>query len=443
MNHILFEEEDDDSQQFEDEMSLLDDWEDLETLERDYEEDFEDSPELAETLREVLHDRYQGAAPEELEEVLFDVLESMGPAEGFNFGNVLRQIGTAGEKVLKDPTVGQIAGTVLPVAGTAIGTIYGGPVGAAIGGKLGQTAAQAFSGAPKPAGGTAGTKPAPVSTPPGSIRSNGSAPGAPTSPMSGGSPAAAQLLQLTQNPDVLKSLLALALGPHGQSAVPVGTTGSPVPVGAFMNLLNTLSAKAAADAEALLSDSENQSSYLLDSEGVFQVDPAVPEDRAQALYETLISSEEERLFPEDAAKPWSDFFPFGKATKLLIEYETRIRDLDVGQGNVVERSSNLLKLEIHIDKSGMFNVPETNATIELEYRNEGSGNRANIVVNGSKFTDKNVTIRSKANAREISMSITIFGQTVDKITLSRQSSSKAKLKFKAGGDEHVLILTKK
>lgn len=242
----------------------------------------EETAELAEALREVLHEDYREATPEEMQGALLNILGTMTPAEGINFGKILRQIRRAGKKVLDDPTVGQIAQVVLPVAGATVGTLVSGPTGTAIGGKLGQAAGQAFSKGSQPSSAAA------------------TAPASPSSPQ-GGSVAAAQLLQLTQNPDVLKSLSSLALGSLGNVNVKLGNGGPSVPVGGVMNLIGTLAGKAAADADELLREGEHSPSYLLDEEGQFLGDPAVPEDRAQALYNALSDAENERLGVEEAA----------------------------------------------------------------------------------------------------------------------------------------------
>lgn len=237
----------------------------------------EETVELAEALREVMHEGYKDATPEEMQEALFNVLGKMTPAESINFGKVLRQIGQAGKKILDDPTVAQIAQAVLPAAGATVGTVAGGPIGTAVGGTLGQAAVQAFPGAR-----TTNT-PAAAAAPP-----------SPTSPQSG-SAAAEQLLQLTQNPDVLKSLSSLALGSLGNMNVKLGNDGQLVPVGGIMNLIGTLAGKAAADADELLRGSEFSPSYMLDEEGQFLGDPATPEDRAQALYHALSEAENLRI----------------------------------------------------------------------------------------------------------------------------------------------------
>jgi hypothetical protein len=73
--------------------------------------------------------------------------------------------------------------------------------------------------------------------------------------MAGGSQAAGQLLYLIQNPAFLTSLLALTIGAHSRTSVPVGENGVEVPHGAFVNALSNLASRAAEEADALLPDS--------------------------------------------------------------------------------------------------------------------------------------------------------------------------------------------
>jgi hypothetical protein len=401
----------------------------------EYEEDiFDDLPELTEVLREALHEKYEDASPEELEEAFFNILDQMTPAEGFNFTSALRQISKTGQAVLKDPVVGQIAGTALPVAGGALGTVVGGPVGTAIGAKLGQAATQAFPGAKKRATPTAPPPTVPATPAP-------SQPALPTP--QAGSTAAAQLLQLTQNPVMLQSLLALALGSHGKGSIPITPGGQPVQPGPLMSLLGQLAGQAASDADQLLWESEETPAYLLDSEGRYVADPAVPEDHAEALYEALLTAENQALLGEETLRqPWSNYLPFTAGTKLLVEYETIIRNFDIGNGSVLERTADLFKAKIHIDKWDRFNIPETYVMLMIEYKQDGPGNKAMIVVNGKQYTDNNVTIRSGKTTRDILMSISFLGQRIDQISIKSEGANKAKLKFNAGSDEHVLILNK-
>jgi hypothetical protein len=242
---------------------------------------------------------------------------------------------------------------------------------------------------------------------------------------------------------MLQSLLALALGSHGKASIPIAPGGQTVQPGPLMSLLGQLAGQAASDADQLLWESEETPEYLLNQEGEYVVNPVVPEDHADALYEALLSAENHMLVGEDQpSTSWSNYLPFGKGTKLLVEYETFIRNFDIGEGSVLERTSDVFKTKIHIDPWDRFNVPETFVMLMIEYKKEGPGNRAKVIVNGRTYTDNNVTIHSSKKSRDISMSIHILGQKVDQISIKRESADSAKLEFKAVGDKHVLILTR-
>jgi hypothetical protein len=248
---------------------------------------FEDDVDLAEILREALLEDYADATADEMDEALSSILDSMSPAESFNFAKALRQIEKGAAKALSDPLVGQIAATVLPVAGGAVGTLVGGPAGTALGSTLGTAAAKALPARPSPAGRpkTPGSALVPTQPPT-------------TSPVSGGSAAAMQGLVLSQQPDVLKGLLALALGEQGRKSV------NGVSVGSMMNLLSSVFGQAAADADELLYGAEETPQYLLDADDYGYADPAIPAHRARALYSVLMDAENQDL--EEAADWYDD-----------------------------------------------------------------------------------------------------------------------------------------
>ena len=233
----------------------------------DYEEVdwFDESTELAEVLRDALQDDFSEASPEEMDDALGEVLESMSPAESFNFAKALKQIERGAGQALSDPVFGQVVRTALPIAAGAVGTVIGGPVGTALGTSLGTAAAGALPGG-------APARPA-VPTP-------GPAPPA----VAGGSAAAAQGLVLTQQPDVLKGLLALAMGQQGKKSV----NGVPVP--AIMSMLSSVFGQAAADADELM---------YLDEEDADTDGEALPVDSApssgRSLYTTLMDVENYEL----------------------------------------------------------------------------------------------------------------------------------------------------
>lgn len=84
--------------------------------------------------------------------------------------------------------------------------------------------------------------------------------------------------------------------------------------GAIASMLSALAGEAAADADELLRESDETSAYLRDSEGNFLADPAVPEERAEALYRVLSHAEDQWLDAEMATYSayWSspdDFDP--------------------------------------------------------------------------------------------------------------------------------------
>jgi hypothetical protein len=219
-----------------------DDWQDADDDIAD-----DDMAEFVYVLQDALADEYADADPEDIEYALEDLFDSMSSAEAFNFAKAFKQIGRTAGKVVSDPIFKQVAGTALPIATGALGTLIGGPVGTALGSSLGSAAAGAITGKPTKGGlgGIAQAIPALTHALPGLAKA--------VPAVAGGSAAAAQGLVLTQQPDVLKSLLALSMGQHGKKTV------SGVPVAQVMNMLSSVFGQAAADADELmyLDESEN------------------------------------------------------------------------------------------------------------------------------------------------------------------------------------------
>jgi hypothetical protein len=97
------------------------------------------------------------------------------------------------------------------------------------------------------------------------------------SPVAGGSPAAAQALVLTQQPEVVRALLATAMGQHGRKQV------SGIPVAQLMALLSQVFGQAAADADELMYLDQDASES--ESEGEL-----VAPDWTGSLYADLIGA---------------------------------------------------------------------------------------------------------------------------------------------------------
>lgn len=222
-------------------------------------------------LRRHLSSELAESSDQRIEAVLKSRNIDAEAMEGF-LSDLGKFASSAGQTLLK------AAPSILPVAGQVVGTAFGGPVGAAIGGQLGSLAGGALGAA------------------------TGQRPGAPGLPGIGsllGSPAAGQLLQTMFKPQTMQALMSMALGPLGKPNVPVA--GTPVPVGAFSNLLGMLAGKAEAEYnEAIASTRGAVPKYMQDYAGEAKGDPAVSEDRAQALYDLLEFSKSEQEAAESA-----------------------------------------------------------------------------------------------------------------------------------------------
>jgi hypothetical protein len=285
-------------------------------------------------LRSAMREEYADASDAEMAEALENVLDALSPAEAFNFGSALSQIGRSASKLAADPTFQQVVRTAAPVAGGALGTFIGGPIGTALGSQLGNLAVRALPApaapaprvAPAPAAPPAPPSapalppppvpppeprpaaPAPIVPAPVSSAAAAAAPitpvptvqpvatlpvpsGAPAPPpavipaalspassVAGGSAAAAQGLVLTQQSDVLQGLLATALGKHGCQRV------SGIPAAQLLALLSRVFEQAAADADALM--------YLGQQADVSESVPeSAPADSVRSLYGDLIGAD--------------------------------------------------------------------------------------------------------------------------------------------------------
>jgi hypothetical protein len=219
-------------------------------------------------LRESIHPNYRNLPDARIESLLESHDMDAEAMEGF-FGSLAKFASGAGQAVLK------AAPSILPLAGQVVGTAFGGPVGSAIGGSLGSLAGRAVGAASgqKPSGSAAGLG--------GLLGGLGG--------LLGGSSSAGKLLQTVLKPETMQALASMAMGPLGKPNVSVG--GTPVPIGAFGNLLKTLSGRVEAEYNASLAASEGVPEYLRSYTGEALADPAVGVRRAEVLFEMLEASE--------------------------------------------------------------------------------------------------------------------------------------------------------
>jgi hypothetical protein len=251
----------------------------------DFEED--DTEDIASGLAAILGPRGSNMPPEFLERHVTGLFNRLSPADSESFTNALKRVG----QFATSNEVRGVAASALPIAGTAVGTIYGGPLGASVGSKLGGAAAQAIG----PSGGRA--RPAAPA-----------APAATTTPAQQGSASAAQLLSVVQNPTLLSSLLALAMGQNGRTSVPLAGGDREVPVGAMVNLVRELAERTAEDAEEILAaEGDAMADYLYDESGCLACDPAVSSQRADALLRVLTADAEAALEGDEDADDGEDW----------------------------------------------------------------------------------------------------------------------------------------
>ena len=85
---------------------------------------------------------FDDSESEAVDDLFAQVVSPLSATEAESLGNALRTVG----RWANDRQLGQVAGKVLPTAGAAIGTVYGGPVGTMIGSKIGERAGQALGG---------------------------------------------------------------------------------------------------------------------------------------------------------------------------------------------------------------------------------------------------------------------------------------------------------
>lgn len=241
-----------------------------------------------EASRAFLSPRYQRLQDSQLAGLLLGAIEQMPPMEQDAFANLSMQY--AGENFFQNigRGISQVASKALPyvapiaqIAAPLVGTAIGGPVGGAIGGQLaGMLGKVANPTRPQP-----GRQPRLASPP---QRLQAAPPPPPAQPAPNLNPAAAQLMALLSNPQLIQSLLGQVLGSAGNSATTVqaGNGAQTIPFGAMMNTLSELAQRASE--EAIYTGSLESDNYLMDSIGAYTIeDPSNPMQRADAVMALL------------------------------------------------------------------------------------------------------------------------------------------------------------
>lgn len=235
------------------------------------------APVEREGLLNILGEDYQDASDTELYNLAKESLSEMTPEQAEGFWDVVKDIGA---KALPGAVQGAMSGSALGPWGALGGAVLGGAGGALSGGQTGQA------------------PPAQPLIP--QIPTKAAASTLPQIPMADATkaPAAAQLLQLFNSPQLQQALASLIMGSAGRQTLPVG--GKQVPTADFANTLGVL---------ASLASKEAAEDYATSSEETYipeGFDPANPEHRAEALMGLLQGQEELIKVSESADLTTSD-----------------------------------------------------------------------------------------------------------------------------------------
>jgi len=274
----------DEEAQYDDELDDEDGW-----LDDEEDDEFID---LGDAFRRILHREYADLSPEDTDEVLLDMVESLPVDEAFNFVKALGDIAKPVARAVRSPELSQVLSVAAPLAGTALG----GPAGAAIGRSLAQAAGSALARNPKVPALPAAAMPAMATAAPTVLAQL---------------PAAAQATQaatLAANAvkafdfaslaPVKEALLAKAIQPYGKQEI------GGIPVDQLVGTLATLlagsvpggvpgtgpSAVPGAAVTEAIDDSDEVPVELFGDEAW-----AVDEETAGAIYETLVAQHRQDL----------------------------------------------------------------------------------------------------------------------------------------------------
>lgn len=132
-----------------------------------------------------------------------------------------------------------------------------------------------------------------------------------------------------------------------------------------------------------------------------------------------------------ASVVWKSFFPFQAHDKFDIDS----KDAYSGDGKVLKVDETTLELSVDVSA---FLLPAFEGKIEIEYLQEGAGNRVKIMERHKKAVeDKDAEIKS-----DLKLKTRIISAGKYRIELSKTDSNEAKLVVKNGSKTMRLILEK-
>lgn len=234
-----------------------------------------------ETIESLIESLYPGADPEDVEN-LFKSLKNAGKA-----------VAKIGQKALPGMIQGATTGMALGPWGALAGGLAGGALSAASGGGKGRRGGGMLGSAGRMLGGIA------KNVPRGALAAIGKqVPGLGAVAGLAGSPAAAQLLSMLNQPAVGQALRSLAMGGAGKPNVNVG--GMSIPNGAITTTLRQLLERVETEMHELSTGESNGTPrYLLNDYGEFAVDPTDESARAERVMEILAAGE---AFDDDSSE---------------------------------------------------------------------------------------------------------------------------------------------
>jgi hypothetical protein len=141
-------------------------------------------------------------------------------------------------------------------------------------------------------------------------------------------------------------------------------------------------------------------------------------------------------------QPWSQSFPFAGGTAFLVNGPLSFD----GRGRVLERTDTLLRFEINMPAANIIGkkIPKLDLVVDAIYAREGSGNRVDFTINGTKHPDGNASISTDAaeSRRTITPSIVFPGARVEMVSFAPDGRDTIDLDVTIDGKEHDFDLEK-